>query len=166
MELKQPKIRWMTRKELPKILKIENQEFEYPWTKEDFIRCLKHRSCISMVYEEDGEIMGYMVYELHIARLEIINFVVTRQHQRKGVGTQMIEKLKSKLTAKRRRRLEMCVVETNREAQLFLSNQGFKAVAILDEFYDDCDRDAYLFQYNYINTEPLFTNRISQFYAV
>ena len=46
-------IRWMIRRDMPEVLDIENQAFEFPWTEEDFIRCLRQRNCIGMVAELD-----------------------------------------------------------------------------------------------------------------
>lgn len=165
MELK---IRWMLKRDLPEVLEIENQEFEFPWEEENFRYCLRQREITSMVCLHDDKIVGYMVYEFHKHRIEIVNFVVTHSYQRGGVGSQMIQKL-LKLKSKHRRCVEMCLVEANLPGHLFLKNQGFEAVEVLDEFFEDCDKDtytSYLFRYNYINKEPLFSNRISQFYEV
>ena len=41
------------------------------------------------------------------------------------------------------------VRETNLAAQLFFRGQGFRAVSVLREFYDDTPEDAYLMQYRY-----------------
>ena len=35
-------IRWMIRRDMTDVLQIESQAFEFPWTEEDFIRCLRH----------------------------------------------------------------------------------------------------------------------------
>ena len=37
-------IRWMIRRDMPEILDIENQSFEFSWSEEDFIRCLRQRN--------------------------------------------------------------------------------------------------------------------------
>jgi len=39
-------IRWMIRRDMPEILEIERQSFEFPWCEEDFVRCLRQRNCI------------------------------------------------------------------------------------------------------------------------
>ena len=46
-------IRWMIRRDMPEVLQIERTSFEYPWSEEDFIRCLRQRNCIGMVAEYD-----------------------------------------------------------------------------------------------------------------
>ena len=92
-------IRWMIRRDMPEVLAIENDSFEFPWCEDDFLRCLRQRNCIGMVAEHDDRVVGFMIYELHKARLHILNFAVGTRFRRLGVGTQMIEKLVGKLSA-------------------------------------------------------------------
>ena len=44
-------IRWMIRRDMPDVLGIESNCFEFSWTEDDFIRCLRQRNCIGMVAE-------------------------------------------------------------------------------------------------------------------
>ena len=46
-------IRWMIRRDMPEVLGIENSSFEFSWSEDDFIRCLRQRNCIGMVAEYD-----------------------------------------------------------------------------------------------------------------
>ena len=142
-------IRWMIRRDMAEVLDIENQGFEFPWSEEDFIRCLRQRNCIGMVAEHDDRVIGFMIYELHRSRLHLLNFAVSRQHRRRQAGTQMLNKLLGKLSAQRRTRIVLEVRETNLPAQLFFRNLGFRAVSVLRDFYDDTTEDAYLMQYRY-----------------
>jgi ribosomal-protein-alanine N-acetyltransferase len=88
-----------------------------------------------------------MIYELHKAKLHILNFAVHPQCRRAGVGAQMVAKLISKLSSHRRTRITLEVRETNLGAQLFFRNQGFRAVRVLRAFYEDSGEDAFLMQY-------------------
>src|SRR2546423_1822739 len=69
-------IRWMIRRDMPEVLQTEQQSFEYPWTEEDFLRCLRQRNCIGMVAEQGEKVVGFMIYELPKAKLHILNFAV------------------------------------------------------------------------------------------
>ena len=73
-------IRWMIRRDMPSVLDIESRCFEFAWSEDDFIRCLRQRNCIGMVAEEDNQVVGFMIYELHKNRLHILNFAVDPQH--------------------------------------------------------------------------------------
>ncbi len=140
-------IRWMIRRDMPEVLKIEAGSFEFPWTEEDFIRCLRQRNCIGMVAEHDERVVGFMIYELHKTRLHIVNFAVHPTFRRRGVGTQMANKLIGKLSHQRRPRISLEVSENNLDGQLFWRRMGFRAVSTLKDFYDESDQDAYRFEY-------------------
>ena len=147
-------IRWMIRRDMADVLEIENDSFEFPWLEDDFIRCLRQRNCIGMVAEHDDRVVGFMIYELHKARLHVLNFAVNAAYRRRGVGQQMISKLISKLSLERRTRIMLEVRETNLPAQLFFRTAGFRAVSVLRDYYDDTPEDAYVMQYRYRVHQP------------
>src|SRR5262245_13800261 len=140
-------IRWMIRRDMPEVLQTETSSFEYAWTEEDFLRCLRQRNCIGMVAEQGERVVGFMIYELHKAKLHILNFAVHPHYRRYGVGGQMVSKLISKLSSHRRTRITLEVRETNLSAQLFFRAQCFKAIKVLRAFYEDSGEDAFLMQY-------------------
>src|SRR6478609_4041278 len=142
-------IRWMIRRDMPAVLAIEQECFEFPWYEDDFIRCLRQRNCIGMVAEASERVVGFMVYELHKHRLHVLNFAVSDAFRRRGIGTQMTKKLISKLSHDRRSRIMLEVRETNLPAQLFFRAVGFRAVSVLRDYYEDTTEDAYLMQYRY-----------------
>nr|WP_145063900.1 ribosomal protein S18-alanine N-acetyltransferase [Adhaeretor mobilis] len=139
----------MIRRDMSEVLDIERTAFEFPWFEEDFIRCLRQRNCIGMVAEHGERVVGFMIYELHKTRLHILNFAVAEGFQRHGVGSQMVDKLVSKLSSQRRTRISLEVRETNLPAQLFFKESGFKATTVLRAYYDDSPEDAYLMQFRY-----------------
>jgi len=142
-------IRWMIRADMPQVMAIENECFQFAWSEDDFIRCLRERSTIGMVIEYDEQVVGYMIYDLHKNKLEIMNFAVHPARQRRGFGAAMVKKLDGKLSANRRTKIICNIRETNIDAQLFFSACGFKAVSILRDHYHDTPEDAYKFEYRY-----------------
>jgi ribosomal-protein-alanine N-acetyltransferase len=142
-------IRWMIRRDMPEVLQAEQESFEYSWTEEDFLRCLRQRNCIGMVAEAGEKVVGFMIYELHKSKLNILNFAVSPGQRRSGIGGQMVTKLISKLSSHRRTRITLEVRETNLAAQLFFRSQGFRAVRVLRAYYEDSGEDAFLMQYRF-----------------
>ena len=140
-------IRWMIRRDMPEVLQTEQASFDFAWTEEDFLRCLRQRNCIGMVAEQGEKVVGFMIYELHKTKLHILNFAVQPTCRRVGVGAQMVAKLISKLSSHRRTRITLEVRETNLVAQLFFRAQDFRAVRVLRGYYEDSGEDAFLMQY-------------------
>lgn len=139
-------VRWMIRRDLCDVVDIENEAFEFPWSEDEFIRCLRQRNCIGMLAEDTTtkRILGFMVYELGKTKLHVLDFAIRKECRRQGVGRALLEKLKAKLWPGRRTRIMLEVRETNLDGQLFWQSQGFKAVSVLRDFYDDTDEDAYV----------------------
>ena len=116
----------MIRRDMPEVLQTEQESFEYAWTEEDFLRCLRQRNCIGMVAEQGEKVVGFMIYELHKTKLHILNFAVHPGHRRVGVGAdggqadqQAVQPPPHADHPGGR--------ETNLPAQLFFRGQGFRA---------------------------------------
>lgn len=149
-------IRWMITRDMRGVLEIERRSFEFPWKDKDFTEFLKQKNIISMVAETGDKIYGFMVYELQKLNIEVLNFAVHPDYRRRSIGTQMVEKLKGKLSSQIRKRIRLVVRETNLEAQLFFRENGFRAVSVLHNYYsentgEECRilEDAYLMQYRH-----------------
>lgn len=146
-------VRWLIRRDMPEVLDIEAASFEYPWSHDDFISCLQQRNCIGMVAELDGEVVGYIIYEMERSEFHVLNVAVRPDCRRRGVGQQLIEKVIGKLRPRQRTRINLEVRETNLAAQLFFRRFRFQAVTVLKDFYDDTAEDAYMMMYQ-LQEEP------------
>jgi [ribosomal protein S18]-alanine N-acetyltransferase len=161
-------IRWMIRRDMPEVLNTETNSFDYSWTEEDFLRCLRQRNCIGMVAEHGDKVVGFMIYELHKKKLHVLNFAVNSEYRRRGIGRQMIAKLVGKLSSHRRTKIDLAVRETNLSAQMFFRDMGFMATRMLKNYYDDSGEDAYLMQFGQnenvemIDSDEL-VNRVTQY---
>lgn len=141
-------IRWMIRRDMADVLNIENACFEFPWSEADFTNALRQRNCIGMVAEHNARIMGFMIYELHKQHLHILNFAVA-PFQGRGIGRQMLEKLREKLSRERRNRIQCEVRERNLDALMFFKAMGFRATGLLRDFYRDSPEDAIRMEYRH-----------------
>jgi ribosomal-protein-alanine N-acetyltransferase len=139
----------MIRRDMPEVQAIEAESFEYPWSEDDFIRCLRQRNCIGMIAEYEDRVVGFMIYELHKTKIHVLNFAVAPAFRHRGVGSQMVAKLIAKLSTQRRSRVMLEVRETNLAAQVFFRSNGFRAISVLRNFYDDTPEDAYAMQFRY-----------------
>jgi ribosomal-protein-alanine N-acetyltransferase len=141
-------IRWMIRRDMPEVLAIEHASFEFPWCEEEFLRVLRQRNCIGMVAEMGDRIVGFMIYELHRNKIQVLDFASHPELRRHGIGRQMVSKLAGKLSSQRRNRLALEVRETNLSAQFFFRVVGFRAVEVLREHFPDSGEDAYSMHYH------------------
>lgn len=126
-------VRWMINRDMPEVLAIDNEIYTQPWSEEDFKTCLRARNCIGMVAETEVKVVGYMIHVFDKGRFTLMRITVDPAYHRTGVGSQLLDKLKGKLTTNLRPKIRSEVPESNLRIQLFLKSQGFKATAILEE---------------------------------
>ena len=140
-------IRWLVLKDVPEVLSLESRCFEFSWSENDFLVCLRQRNCIGMVAVVRDRVIGYMIYELHRNMLHVLTFATDPDYQRRGVGHALFDQLTNNITQQRRNCLRLDCRETNLAAQLFFKSQGCRCIEVLPHLYDDTDEDAYRFEY-------------------
>lgn len=145
-------IRWLMRIDMPRVLAIESSCFEQVWTPKVFQSYLTDRRCIGMVAYDRNKILGFMLYLLQPGRLELLRLAVDPKYRALSVGSQMLEKLKGKLSQGRRESITIKLRESNLDAQLFFRAHEFKAINVERGHFEDTQEDAYEMVYS-INAE-------------
>lgn len=147
-----PHIRWMIRSDMPEVLAIERQSFGNPWAEQEFILALRQRNCIGQVAEHNDIIVGFMLYELFKHRLELINLAVLCDSRRQGVGSALIDKLKTKCSAERRHTIVADIPVSNEHSHLFFKANGFLATGLMFD-KPNGEEDSYIFEYEHSEAE-------------
>lgn len=133
-------------KDFDRIAMIDTKSYEEYWTLNEFKKRLKQKSITCLIAEEEGEVIGFLIYELYLHRFTILRIGVLPSYRRKGVGSSLLRALEAKLTDKRTL-ISTEVRETNLQMQLFLKAQKYKAVEVLREYYPDSGEDSFVFHY-------------------
>jgi [ribosomal protein S18]-alanine N-acetyltransferase len=140
-------IRWYEHgRDLESFAAIDVKSHEEYWSLEDFKKRLRQKAISCLVAEEAGQTIGFLLYELFLHRFSILRIGVLPSCRRKKVGTRLISALVEKLTEKRTL-ISVEVRETNLPTQLFLKAQGFLAVEVLRQYYQDTEEDGFVFHY-------------------
>lgn len=129
-------IRWLIRRDLENVIGIDKASFNDNWPEDEFLNQLRKRNCVGMVVEgDDDSILGFMIYELQNDTVHLVRLAVAPDQRRRTVGTQMLNRLKDKLSQQRRTRLEIWLDEHNLNAQLFFRSGDFRCADIDDGMY-------------------------------
>ena len=139
-------IRWMLKRDMARVLEIDSA-YGCELTEERYVSFLRRINSIGMVAEYRDKVVGFMVYELHKDRLDVLRLAVDSELQGCGIGSALIEKLISKLSIDRRSEIVFHVRESNINGQKFLKRRHFVA-SVEREYFDD-GADAYKFVYTY-----------------
>jgi [ribosomal protein S18]-alanine N-acetyltransferase len=139
-------IRWRIDRDNLDLIRIDERCYLDPLTHNDLIAMLRDRNVISVVAEDRGHVLGYVIYRLSRWRIEILRMGVDPIERRCGVGTAMLQRLKDKLSHQRRDTLRVDVPGMSLAAQLCLQRCGFVGESrpgdvIRFEFHLEADND-------------------------
>lgn len=131
-----PHIRWMIRRDMPTVLQIEQFGGHGAlWDEETFLTMLRNRHCIGMIAEVGDTVIGFMVYELHPNRLQLIRWGGSATTKRA-----MARKLRSKLSGHRRTSINASLHEADLDGLTTLRGEGWIAAGLVRRGEEDgCD---------------------------
>ena len=136
------------KKDLFRILEVEQASFPIPWTLEDFVQTFRLREVVGVKLEiikgssfrlrrsktqTKWELVGFLLFcRTSVDTLEIGNMAVDLKFRRMGYGTMLIEHLKQRLSRVRHRK-KICILinEYNPTGQLFLRSCDFRCEKIV-----------------------------------
>jgi ribosomal protein S18 acetylase RimI-like enzyme len=138
-------LRWLITNDLPAVLQIAEDCVGPEWRSEDLQECFRSIDTIGKVVEVEGQVVGFLIYQLDRDAHEVIvkMVAVAPVWRRHGVGRGVIRSLDRKLT-QGYERISAMVPESNLPMQLLLRDAGFRAVRVHRRWYGD--EDAYLMQ--------------------
>lgn len=138
----------MAKHHINQVMDIEQRTFENPWEPVDFRIACKCKSGGVIVAERRDQVIGYCAYSVEGRKVQIHNLAVDYDYRGQGIGTSLVSWTRNSLLSGRRR-VSVIVRETNLDAQMFFSKLGFRALGVIQGYYDDIDEDAYRFTWCY-----------------
>ena len=123
-----PNVRWMIRADFDSVCRIQN-DCELPMSNDELREFMSKSTCICNVAEVDGDIVGYVLYEITSFHIDILSFAVQSDFRRGGIARGLISSLLAKLS-ERRSSITTSVPDSALPAQMLLKSLGFKAVAV------------------------------------
>lgn len=96
-------LRFMIRKNLGTVLENERACFDAPLDEEAIIDKLRARENMGYVAEQDGTVVGHMIYGLHDRTITLLDIAVDPTKRGSGVGEDLLGKLIMKLDGKNSR---------------------------------------------------------------
>lgn len=125
LKIESTAIRWLIRRDMQAVLRMEMQN-DSPWTDSDWVTAMTQRNVIGMVIEDQfRRVVGAMLYELHKNTINLWRVLVDEDCRGQGVGTDMVLRVRDKLSQQRRDTVICCVGERNRPMLELLKSCGF-----------------------------------------
>jgi [ribosomal protein S18]-alanine N-acetyltransferase len=126
--------------DLPSVIAIERRSFPTPWSLAMFVLELSKPSGICLAAEDDDGLIGYLVCARYDEVWHLMNVAITPERRRRGVATELIERLFEEAGAGARFTLEVRV--SNGPAIAMYQQFGFRSAGRRRSYYHDNGEDA------------------------
>lgn len=129
-----PQFRPMQQQDIDKVIDIERRVYEFPWTLSIFQDCLKI-GYVCRVFESQSDIIGYGIMSVGSGECHILNVCVTPDHQGRGLGRLMIDRL---MAIAKRNKVRIAFLEvrlSNERAFELYSGMGFNEIGRREDYY-------------------------------
>lgn len=127
-------LRDMTEADLDGVLRIEREVHAHPWTLGNFSDALRSEY-LCKVYEKDGIMLGYAVLMLAVDEAELLDIAVAAQHQRQGLGRNLLEEMMALAHRHDMRRMVLEVRASNAAAISLYRRAGFADIGLRRDYY-------------------------------
>ena len=132
--------------DVPDVISLENDVYEFPWSERIF------RDCIRVGYDcwialENNQIVGHAVISVAAGESHMLNLSIAKRHQGKGFGKHFVQYL---LEIAREKRAEIMMLEvrpSNGPAISCYNASGFNEIGCRKDYYPapEGKEDALLF---------------------
>ena len=134
------KLRRLGYGDLPSVIAIERRSFPTPWSLAMFVLELSKPSGICLAAEDGDELVGYLVCARYDDVWHLMNVAVNPERRRRGVATELIERLFEEAGMGARFTLEVRV--SNAPAIEMYRRFGFRSAGRRRRYYHDNGEDA------------------------
>ncbi len=129
-----PRLAPMTDQALGRILRIENDIYEFPWTQGNFRDSLA-AGYSSWLYLRDDELIGYAVVMLAVDEAHLLNLSIARAAQRRGHGLCLLAEISRAVREHGAKSMLLEVRPSNLAGRALYATAGFSQVGLRRAYY-------------------------------
>jgi ribosomal-protein-alanine N-acetyltransferase len=129
-----PVIRSMRPADLDAVVAIENDNYDFPWSRAIFGDCLL-AGYLCIVLEADEGIIGYSIVSTAAAEGHILNLCIAPDQHRQGYGQQMLDYALDYARRQDIRRIFLEVRPSNHAAIALYEQSGFTRLGVRKNYY-------------------------------
>lgn len=139
---------WWKRLHTKQVVKIEKLNHGiHAESEKYFLDLLDEDSIVGCVADKDGDVLGFVMYELFPKHLCIIHLEVDPAYCDCGIEAQMLHNLVVKCQNKHRTHIEWTLPEKNVALQLVLKGLGWKCTKVKRDFFPKTCESGYNFEF-------------------
>ena len=127
-------VRSFNSNDLVRILEIEQKAHANPWSREFFSKQLAN-SAHALLGEQDGQTVGYLVYQKILDEAEILNLVTAVEYENQGCASLLLSHFLEMLQTSRVKRVYLEVASDNLAAIALYTRDLFESAGIRKDYY-------------------------------
>ena len=145
--------RRMTLGDVERVMKVEQEVYEFPWTDKIFSDCIRVGYYCWLALQQQN-IVGHAVISVTAGESHMLNLSIAREYQRRGFGKQFIEFLIQQAQAKQVQTMLLEVRPSNTAAINCYNSAGFNEIGLRKDYYPAPEgrEDALLFARHIVTT--------------
>jgi ribosomal-protein-alanine N-acetyltransferase len=120
--------------DLPEVMAIERQCYEFPWTEEIFKSCFNAGN-LAMFAELEGKAIGYGILSTVLDEASLLNICIAPSEQGKGYAKVLLQFLCEQVRALGADTLFLEVRASNQAALHLYENMGFNQIGTRRNYY-------------------------------
>lgn len=131
----------MTSCHVPQVAALEKECFSDPWSQRSVASELENPLALWLVWEEDGQVLGYVGSQTVLDETDMMNVAVSAQARRRGIAQALVEALVIRLKQRGSRCLVLEVRASNAPAIALYEKLGFRQVGRRHNYYSHPKED-------------------------
>ena len=136
-------LRRLDARDLDTVEVIERASYPTPWSRSMFAAELRKPSALAIgAYLESGALVGYAFVSRYVDAWHVMNVAVAPEFRRRGIATELLERLFEVTAADQRRGYTLEVRVSNAGAIRLYEQLGFESRGIRRGYYTDNREDA------------------------
>ena len=121
---------------------IEQRAYPTPWSRSMFASELAKPTSVCLGAFEGADLVGYVINSRYVDAWHVMNVAVDPEHRRRGIATQLLERLFELTAGDERRGYTLEVRLSNEPAIKLYEELGFESRGIRRGYYTDNREDA------------------------
>jgi len=126
---------------------LESQSSLNPWSKKSLEASLGSNH-ISLGLYNATKLVGFIILQIVLDELEILNICVSKQKQRQGIGSLLMDEIFRLCQEKQIQQITLEVRESNIIAQSLYLKYGFEILAVRKDYYKNNTENAIIMRHS------------------